>query len=202
MDLTELKCSKKIIAHTKISANDSKSTIISFPGCCIKEHLKSSFDSPLLTLLEAWRELCRAMLAWAPKREVFARRKKDTRKGVMFEKAKKQLSVITGPSQRGDESHTLTMDQCATVWNKQSLELKIHLGHTQKPSTKGYLQLGAKHTEVMNRRLTGMIYSSTNKAMPWRQREKREDGKRSRDVQITAMEESWKLPVLSRRFWY
>lgn len=25
----------------------------------------------------------------------------------MFEKAKKQLSVITGPSQRGDESHAL-----------------------------------------------------------------------------------------------
>lgn len=67
MDLTELKCSKKIIARTKISANDSTPSITSFPGCCIKEHLKSSFDSPLLTLLEAWRELCRAMLAWAPK---------------------------------------------------------------------------------------------------------------------------------------
>lgn len=44
--------------------------------------------------------------------------------------------------------------------------------------------------EVMNRRLAGMIYSSTDKAMPWWQREKREDGKRSRDVQIIAMEES------------
>lgn len=63
MDLTELKCSKKIIAHIKISAIDSKPKIISFTGCCIKEHLKSLFDSPLLTLLEAWRELCRAMLA-------------------------------------------------------------------------------------------------------------------------------------------
>lgn len=63
MDLTELKCSKKIIAHIKISAIDSKPTVISFTGCCTNEHLKSLFDSPLLTLLEAWRELCRAMLA-------------------------------------------------------------------------------------------------------------------------------------------
>lgn len=49
----------------------------------------------------------------------------------MFEKAKKQLSVITGPSQRGDESHTLTMDQCATISNKQSLELKIPRPHIE-----------------------------------------------------------------------
>jgi len=65
----------------------------------------------------------------------------------MFEKAKKQLSVMTGPSHRGDESHALTMDQCATVRNKQSLQLKICLGHKQKAADKGYLQLGAKHTD-------------------------------------------------------
>lgn len=70
------------------------------------------------------------------KREVFARRKKDTRKGVMFEEAKKQLSVITGPSHRGDESHALTMDQCATVSNKQSLQLKI----TPRPQTEAISQ--------------------------------------------------------------
>lgn len=63
MDLKELKCSKEIIAHTKISAIDSKPAIISFTGCCTQEHLKSLFNPPLLTLLEAWRELCRAMLA-------------------------------------------------------------------------------------------------------------------------------------------
>lgn len=63
----------------------------------------------------------------------------------MFEKAKQQLSVITGPSHSGDENHTLTMDQCAVVWNKQSLQLKILLGHKQKPPHKGSLQPGAKH---------------------------------------------------------
>lgn len=61
--LTELKCSKKIIAQTKISAIYSEPTITPFTGCCTKECLKSLFGSPLLTLLEAWRELCRAMLA-------------------------------------------------------------------------------------------------------------------------------------------
>lgn len=40
------------------------------------------------------------------KREVFARRKKDTRKGVMFEKnQKKPLSVIAGPSHKGAQSY-------------------------------------------------------------------------------------------------
>lgn len=45
-----------------------------------------------------------------------------------------------------------------------------------------------------------MIYSGANEAMPCRQRGKREDGKRREDVQITAMEELQKLPVLSGRF--
>lgn len=45
-----------------------------------------------------------------------------------------------------------------------------------------------------------MIYSSTNEAMPCRQGGKREDGRRSGDVQITAMEESRELPILGRRF--
>lgn len=118
-------------------------------------------------MLEGWRRALQSYAGLSSKRgKCLPEGKKDTRKGVMFEKAKKQLSVITGPSHKGDESHALTMEQCATVWNKQSLELKIVLGHKQKPSHKGYLQLGAKHTKVTNRRPTGTIYSSTTEAMP------------------------------------